>query len=118
MNIRVLVTFPVEYVCHFPDPLVSHNLAAEQDGAATVQHCHVAPAVLVEIVPQHSASQLRSKHVITLQYRGMARYNVSLDSHPEPGEGGEAARCDLCEVEHQGGHPVPGEVGVTPLSLD
>ena len=48
----------------------------------------------------------------------MARYNVSLDSHPEPGEGGEAARCDLGEVEHQGGHPVPGEVGVTPLSLD
>ena len=78
MNIRVLSTFPVEYVCHFPDPLVSHNLAAEEDGAATVEHGHVAPAVLVEIVPQHSASQLRSKHVITQKYRDMA---IGIMSH-------------------------------------
>ena len=40
-----------------------------------------------------------------------------LDSHPESWEGGEAARPDLCEVEHQGGHPVTSGVGVTALGL-
>ena len=47
MNIRVLETFPVEYVGHFSDPLVSHDLAAEEDWAAAVQHSHVTPAILV-----------------------------------------------------------------------
>ena len=73
MNIRVLVTFPVEYVGHLPDPLVGHNLAAEEDGAAAVQHRHVAPAVLVEIMPQHGTAQLRSKHFILHHYRVSAR---------------------------------------------
>ena len=40
-----------------------------------------------------------------------------LDSHPKSWEGGEAARPDLCEVEHQGGHPVTSGVGVTALGL-
>ena len=47
----------------------------------------------------------------------MQGVQVLLDCHPEPGEGSEAARLDLSEVEHQGGHPVPGEVGVPALGL-
>ena len=50
---------PVEDVGHLPDPLVSHELAAEQHGAAAVQHRHVAPAVLVQVVPQHRRALLR-----------------------------------------------------------
>ena len=117
MNVRLLVTFPVEHVCHLPDPLVGHDLAAEEDGAAAVQHRHVAPAILVQIMPQHGTAQLRSKHFIMNQYRVRQGVLVLLDSHPEPGEGSEAARLDLSEVEHQGGHPVPGEVGVPALGL-
>ena len=67
------MTFPVEYVGHLPDPLVGHNLAAEEDGAAAVQHRHVAPAVLVEIMPQHGTAKLRSKHFIMHHYRVRAR---------------------------------------------
>ena len=50
---------PVEDVGDLPDPLVGHHLAAAQHGAAAVQHRHVAPAVLVQVVPQHSRALLR-----------------------------------------------------------
>lgn len=73
MNIRVLLTFPMEDVGHLSDPLVGHDLAAEEDGAAAVQHRHVAPAVLVKVMPQHGTSQLRPKHGIMHQYKEKAR---------------------------------------------
>ena len=63
MYIWLSPTPPPLHVGHLPDPLVGHHLPAEYDGTAAVQHGHVAPAVLVQVVPQHGAPQLRPENI-------------------------------------------------------
>ena len=95
----VFATGPAEYVSGAANPLVSHDLPAEEDGTAAVQHGQVAGAVPPDVVPQH----------------GRPGAGPTPDS--QPGEDSEAASLDTGEVEHQGGHPVPGRVPVGSNSL-
>ena len=99
MFLRLAATPPVETVGHLPDPLVSHDLPAQQDRTAAVQHGHVAPAVPLDVVPEH----------------GRPGPGPGPDS--QAGEDCETSSLDTGEVEHQGRHPVPSRVALSTHSL-
>ena len=99
MYIWLSPTPPALHVGHLPDPLVGYHLPAEYDGTAAVQHGHVAPAVPLDVVPEH----------------GRPGPGPGPDS--QAGEDCETSSLDTGEVEHQGRHPVPSRVALSTHSL-